>query len=78
MYKDPVTDIGKRSKKGRLALVRRGDGQYGSIREEQLGTRFNHLRLVFRDGKLLLDESFEAIRVLAAVFVGEKGLAKVN
>ena len=57
---------GKKSKKGRLALVRR-DGKYKTIREDQLitgshGKEKNNLTPVFRDGELLLDESLDQIR----------------
>ncbi|WP_226648685.1 nicotinate phosphoribosyltransferase [Microbulbifer variabilis] len=75
VYKDPITDTGKRSKKGRLALVRRGDGQYQTIREQQLGECMNQLRPVFRDGKLLIDQDFEAVRLLAEIPTQEGMLA---
>jgi nicotinamide phosphoribosyltransferase len=35
VFKDPVTDTGKRSKKGRLALIKK-DGEYKTIREDEL------------------------------------------
>jgi nicotinamide phosphoribosyltransferase len=59
VQKDPITDPGKRSKKGRVTLFR-VNGEFvtdlvGSHRDEVL-------RPVFRDGKLLIDESFETIR----------------
>ena len=61
IFKDPVTDPGKRSKAGRYAVVRDGDG-YAAVREEALAGRDNLLRPVWRDGRLLLDESFAQIR----------------
>lgn len=64
VYKDPVTDQGKRSKKGRLALIKH-KGHYQTIRQEDLGERNNLLRPVFRNGKLLIDVSLEDIRTLA-------------
>ncbi|WP_221800874.1 nicotinate phosphoribosyltransferase [Oceanobacter mangrovi] len=61
VYKDPVTDPGKRSKRGRLALIQSEDG-YQTIREDQLGGRTNLLRPVFRNGELLINESFDDVR----------------
>lgn len=65
VFKDPVTDPGKRSKAGRWAVV---DGEQGpqGLRLEQLGERRNLLRPVFRNGELLVDESFAQIRARAA------------
>lgn len=61
VYKDPVTDRGKRSKRGRLALVKTDEG-FSTRRESELGSDTNLLRTVFRDGQLEIDESFETIR----------------
>lgn len=61
VYKDPATDTGKRSKRGRLALVE-SDGEYVTIREDELDGRTNLLRPVYRNGALLVDESFTTIR----------------
>ncbi|MGH8476763.1 MAG: nicotinate phosphoribosyltransferase [Methylococcales bacterium] len=66
VFKDPVTDRGKRSKKGRLALVY-GDGGYESVRADQLQGRKNELRTVFRDGILLIDDTLLEIRKRADV-----------
>ncbi len=64
IFKDPVTDPGKRSKAGRYAVVRDGDS-YAAVREDALDGRENLLRPVYRDGKLLLDESFAQLRARA-------------
>lgn len=61
VYKDPLTDPGKRSRRGRLALVRTEDG-YATIREGDLGRRPNELISVFRNGELLVDWTFEDVR----------------
>jgi nicotinamide phosphoribosyltransferase len=61
IFKDPVTDPGKRSKAGRWAAVQGEDG-CEAVREEQLGGRDNLLRPVFRDGRLLVEESFATLR----------------
>lgn len=60
VYKDPVTDSGKRSKRGRLALINM-DGRYETIREDQLQgdlryTGVNLLRDVFVNGEIVLRE----------------------
>ena len=56
VFKDPVTDPGKRSKSGRLALVRK-DGELETIAEDLLFThldpRCNVLETVFEDGVVL-------------------------
>lgn len=62
VFKDPITDSGKRSKKGRLALVKNSDGLYQTIREQDLGQQQNQLRVVYRNGVLLVDESLAKIR----------------
>ena len=62
VFKDPITDSGKRSKKGRLALVKNSEGQYQTIREQDLGQQQNQLRVVYRNGDLLVDESLAEIR----------------
>lgn len=66
VYKAPVTDLGKQSKKGRLALVQTPRG-YQTIREDHLDGRENMLQTVFRNGQLLIETDFEAVRQRAAV-----------
>lgn len=62
VYKDPVTDKGKRSKKGRLALIQLKNGDYATIREQDLGKRKNLLDVVFRNGTIVKERSFDDIR----------------
>ncbi len=62
VYKDPVTDTGKRSKRGRLALIADRQGNYQTIRETELESSENRLEVVYCNGKLLRDENFETIR----------------
>ncbi|WP_261843094.1 nicotinate phosphoribosyltransferase [Aliamphritea ceti] len=62
VYKDPVTDTGKRSKKGRLAVIRNQTGELQTIRETELENQQNLLTPVFRNGELLKKFSFEEIR----------------
>jgi nicotinamide phosphoribosyltransferase len=74
VYKDPKTDPGKRSKRGRLALVHNGTAwndyasktDFETVRIENVNGRTNLLRPVFRDGVLLVDETLETIRKRAA------------
>lgn len=64
VYKDPITDPGKTSKRGRQALVKE-KGKYKTIRGSDLGKATNLLEDVWRDGKLLRDQSLDEIRVLS-------------
>ncbi len=61
--KDPITDPGKKSHKGLLRLERDEDGNYvtrdGCTKEEEATSLLRH---VFRDGKILIDESLAEIR----------------
>ena len=67
VYKDPVTQTMKKSKRGRLALVKR-DGEFVTIRKTELKDgEENLLKVVFEDGELLVDPTFEEIRERAAV-----------
>jgi nicotinamide phosphoribosyltransferase len=62
VYKAPVTDQGKRSKRGRLALVDDAEQGLITVREEQVGEHEDLLVLVFRNGELLRDWRFNDIR----------------
>lgn len=65
VFKDPITDIGKRSKKGVLALYRsKEDGSYLTAREEKTfdGEWESMLKLVYENGKLIEDVSFDEVR----------------
>ncbi|QTR53235.1 nicotinate phosphoribosyltransferase [Thiothrix unzii] len=61
VYKQPITDSGKNSKRGRLAVIRDA-GVIKTIREDALSWESNLLRPVFRNGELLVDDSFETVR----------------
>jgi len=65
VYKDPVTDKGKRSKKGVLAVIKDNDGTIKTIPHQDLGQRPNLLTPVFRNGRLLRNQTFEDIRARA-------------
>ena len=63
VFKDPITSRSKRSKKGRLALIKDGNGNIKTIKENTLSSEDdNLLQDVFVDGKLLIDESLTSIR----------------
>lgn len=71
VYKDPITDKGKKSKRGRLALVKR-DGEFTTIRKDDMvkgahGVEKNHLRTVYENGRLLIDDDFSSIRARASL-----------
>ncbi|MBL8669864.1 MAG: nicotinate phosphoribosyltransferase [Alphaproteobacteria bacterium] len=60
--KQPLTDMTKASKAGRLALVRDDRGALATVPESSLAGRANLLRDVYADGDLVLDETLAAIR----------------
>ncbi len=64
VYKDPITDPGKKSKRGRQALVK-DIGIYKTIRRTELGNRENQLQEVWRNGQLVRDQTFDEIRKLS-------------
>lgn len=63
IYKDPVTSRSKRSKKGRLALVKAASGQLTTIKENEMSDPTdNLLRNIYVDGQLLIEDSLTTIR----------------
>ena len=60
VYKDPITDPGKKSKAGRLKLVL-DNGIYKTIRLEENNLP-DQLVTVFENGELLVDQTFAEIR----------------
>ena len=63
IYKDPITSRSKRSKKGRLALIKRDDNVLQTIKADDLTNETdNLLRDVYVDGQLLIDDSLTTIR----------------
>lgn len=65
VFKDPATDPGKRSKRGRLALVRGADGALETVPAEP-GVD-DVLRDVFVDGEVVVRDGWEAVRARAAL-----------
>jgi len=68
VFKDPITDKGKQSKKGRLGLEMGADGKLFTTVEGKGDPAKDVLIEVFRDGKLLIDQQFEDIRKKATIF----------
>lgn len=65
VYKDPVTDQGKQSKKGRLALVMTENG-YETVREEDAADGANLLEVVYENGHIVKESTFAEVRARAA------------
>ena len=70
VWKDPVTDTAKRSKKGLLGLVRHGAG-FRTVPLDPQSLKpadgaENLLRPVYRDGELLVDQTLAEVRATAA------------
>jgi len=61
VFKDPVTDSGKRSKSGRLSLVRR-DGEYVTVQGD---AQNNELKTVFENGEVLAETTLDQVRARA-------------
>ncbi len=68
VYKQPITDSGKNSKKGRLDLIL-NDGEYETVKiedAETIAAENSQMRTVFENGELLVDDSLDEIRKRAA------------
>lgn len=61
VYKDPITDQGKRSKKGRLALTK-VNGQFQTVARDGINPIANELVTVFRNGKLITEYTLDQVR----------------
>lgn len=63
VYKDPITDKGKVSKRGILDTAINDEGVIKTFRKGELPEGFTSImRTVFRNGKLLIEEDFSTIR----------------
>jgi len=60
VYKDPVTDTGKRSKRGRLALTKNDAGEYVTVRKD--ASVNDILVTVFDNGRIMNSTTFEEVR----------------
>lgn len=72
VYKAPVGDTSKTSKKGRLVLAASADGEVRTQRAEQAlePGQVDLLETVYENGRIVRESSFEGIRGLAASGVG--------
>ena len=61
VFKDPITDHGKKSKAGRLTTVIDGD-VLKTVREDEVNGRVEVMRTVYKDGMLIIDEHIDQIR----------------
>jgi nicotinamide phosphoribosyltransferase len=73
VFKDPISDRGKVSKRGRLGLIEAGG--IGPTRiitvPKHVANGSNLLRKVYLNGELLIEDTFEAVRARAAMKEGE-------
>ncbi|HLM59573.1 MAG TPA: nicotinate phosphoribosyltransferase [Pyrinomonadaceae bacterium] len=79
VYKQPITDSGKNSKRGRLDLIVK-DGKYETVKLEEIDKTFAEhsvMRVVYENGELLIDESLDEIRRRAATGF-QNAAARVN
>lgn len=67
IYKDPVTDSGKKSKRGRLKLVRVDKTQYETVKQGERMWCVDELKTVFENGELIREMTFEEVRKNAAI-----------
>lgn len=68
VYKQPVTDMGKSSKAGRLKLLKHTlTDEWTTVPEERYPTLENQLVEVFRDGEILKEYTFKEVRARAEV-----------
>lgn len=64
VYKDPITDQGKTSKRGRLALILSDEGLV-TVPEHSVDPSLNLLETVYEDGVVKRRQSFQEVRELS-------------
>ncbi len=65
VYKQPITDSGKNSKRGRLDLIKDENEQYRTVKLEtikEISAENSQLRTVFENSELLIDDNLDEIR----------------
>jgi nicotinamide phosphoribosyltransferase len=66
VFKDPVTDPGKRSKKGRLDLWKDSNDNYWTVNSKEIDNSVSQMVTVFENGELLVEYTLDEIRERAA------------
>ncbi len=71
VYKDPITDNGKRSKRGKLELIKDYDtGNYETVNVKDVEKKYGKsecLNTVFENGKIIQEYSFEEVRAMTNI-----------
>lgn len=62
VFKDPITDKGKKSKKGKLTLVKDDFGNFRTVRESEVGDQEVQLKTVFYNGTVTKEYTFNEVR----------------
>jgi nicotinamide phosphoribosyltransferase len=68
VWKDPITSASKKSKRGRLGLIRGQNGDFQTVSEKEADDQ-DCLELVFENGRVLREPKFSKIRELASIGV---------
>ena len=67
VFKDPITDKGKQSKKGKLSLEMGKDGKLTTVTEGKGSAEKDILVEVFKNGHVLIDQTCAEIRARAVI-----------
>ncbi len=70
VYKQPITDSGKNSKRGRLDLIEDENKQFKTVKVEDavtISSENSQLRTVFENSELLIDDDLDGIRKRAVI-----------
>lgn len=67
VFKDPITDPGKQSKKGRLTLVQDDSNNYRTVRLHEVGDQVDVMRTVYYNGGMVTEYTFQEVRENAAL-----------
>jgi nicotinamide phosphoribosyltransferase len=70
VYKQPITDAGKNSKRGRLDLIVNENGEYQTVKLENAATlaaENSQLKTVYENGEIKIDDTLDEIRKRAFV-----------
>jgi len=75
VFKDPITDQGKRNKPGQLKLIKTKDQKYTTVSSTTTPDEYSQgedqLVTVFENGKLLQEYSLESIRAACDIDVNQ-------